>query len=428
MKHYVSTKQDRIAQTARVDPKRVLVSLQHHIDIYWLAEAFRRTRKDGACGIDEQTAKDYESNLTGNLKDLLERLKSGRYFAPPVKRAYIPKGNGELRPLGIPTFEDKVLQRAIVMLLEPIYEGDFLDCSHGFRPGRSAHGAIREIRNRIMKMRGCWVLDVDIRKYFDTLDHAHMRDILDLRIRDGVIRRVIHKWLKAGVMEDGEIRKSEEGSPQGGVISPLLSNIYLHEVLDKWFENEIKPRLRGRAYLVRYADDFVMLFEHEHDARRVFEVLPKRFEKYGLRIHPEKTRLVRFDRPRGGKGATFDFLGFTHYWGKTRKGYMVVKRKTMRARLARSLKAITQWCKKHRHWKIKDQWSMLCAKLKGHYQYYGITGNSCCLSQLHHETERIWRKWLDRRTRKRSTMNWKKFRLLLERYPLSPPRIRHFNV
>jgi RNA-directed DNA polymerase len=287
----VSTKQDRIARIARDDPDRILTSLHHHIDIYWLAEAYRRTRKDGACGIDGKTAEDYEKNLTENLKDLLERFKKGRYFAPPAKRAYIPKGNGEKRGLGIPTNEDKVLQRAITML--------------------------KEIRGRVMELYGCWVIDADIRKYFDTLDHAKLRDILDLRVRDGVVRRVMHKWLKAGVMENGAVIYSDVGTPQGGVISPMLSNIYLHEVLDR-FEYQIKPLLQGRAYLVRFADDFVMMFEHEHDARRVYKTLFKGFEKYGLTIHPEKTRLFYFGPPRdNGERTAFDFLGFTHYWGKS---------------------------------------------------------------------------------------------------------------
>jgi RNA-directed DNA polymerase len=425
----VSTKQDRIARIARDDPDRILTSLHHHIDIYWLAEAYRRTRKDGACGIDGKTAEDYEKNLTENLKDLLERFKKGRYFAPPAKRAYIPKGNGEKRGLGIPTFEDKVLQRAITMLLEPIYEQNFLHCSFGFRPGRSQHQAIKEIRGRVMELYGCWVIDADIRKYFDTLDHAKLRDILDLRVRDGVVRRVMHKWLKAGVMENGAVIYSDVGTPQGGVISPMLSNIYLHEVLDQWFEYQIKPLLQGRAYLVRFADDFVMMFEHEHDARRVYKTLFKGFEKYGLTIHPEKTRLFYFGPPRDkGERTAFDFLGVSHYWGKSRKGSWVVKRKTASVKMAKALKTISEWCRRQRHKKIKWQWQKLCLKLKGHYGYYGITCNWQSSANYLHQVKRFWRKWLDRRTRQRGNMSWARFEGILQTYPLPPPRIVHSGV
>ena len=247
---------------AGINPERALISLSHHMDLEWMFEAYRRTRKDGAAGIDGQTAKDYEANLEANLQSLLDRAKSGdHYKAPPVRRVHIPKGDGSTRPLGIPTFEDKVLQRAVVMVLEPLYEQDFLDCSYGFRPGRSAHQALREIQSRLTMMGGGWVLDVDIRKFFDSLDHAHLREIVAKRMRDGVIKRLIGKWLNAGVMEEGVLTHPEAGTPQGGVISPLLANIYLHEVLDVWFEREVKPRLKGPGFLVRYADDFGFLAE-----------------------------------------------------------------------------------------------------------------------------------------------------------------------
>ena len=250
--------------------------------------------------MDGQTAADYAANLEGNLRSLLDRAKSGRYQAPPVRRVHIPKGTGpETRPIGIPTFEDKVLQRAVVMVLEAVYEQDFLDCSYGFRPGRSAHQALDALWHRLMEMRGGWVLEIDIRKFFDTLDHRHLHAILRRRVRDGVLLRLIGKWLNAGVLEDGSVTHPEAGSPQGGVISPVLANIYLHEVLDKWFEQTVKPRLKGRAFLIRYADDAVLVFEREGDARRVLDVLPKRFGKYGLTLHPEKTRLVPFRATAG---------------------------------------------------------------------------------------------------------------------------------
>ena len=295
----VSTKQQRIAKLARQSPEMGFTSLAYYIDLDWLLEAYDRTRKDGAVGVDGQDGEDYAVNLMGNLQSLLDRAKSGTYQAPPVRRVHIPKGGSatETRPLGIPTFEDKVLQRAVVMVLEAIYEQDFKDCSYGFRPGRSAHQALDSLWQQTMGIGGGWIVDVDIRKFFDTIDHGHLRDFLKRRVRDGVLLRLIGKWLNAGVLEDGCVTHPEEGSPQGGVVSPILSNIFLHYVLDEWFEREVQPRLKGRAFLIRYADDFVMGFSREEDARRVMDVLPKRFEKYGLTIHPEKTRLVPFERP-----------------------------------------------------------------------------------------------------------------------------------
>jgi len=404
-------------------------SLSYHMDIEWLKEAYRRTRKDGAVGVDGQTAQEYAENLEANLQSLLNRAKAGDpYKAPPVRRVYIPKADGSQRPLGIPTFEDKVLQRAVVMLLEPLYEQDFLDCSYGFRPGRSAHQALEAIWNQTMAMGGGWLLDVDIRQYFDTLDHGCLREILDKRMRDGVVQRLIGKWLNAGVLDQGCITHPETGTPQGGVISPLLANIYLHEVLDVWFEREVKPRLRGRAFLVRYADDFIMGFALEEDARRVLEVLPKRFERFGLRIHPDKTRLVEFRRPKeprdpkGGPG-NFDFLGFTHYWGKSLKGVWVVKRKTSKKRFSRAIKTLGDWFRHNRHERILDQYKTLRQKLVGHYNYYGITGNSRSISNFRYQVMHLWKKWLGRRSQ-RAVLSWKAFYRLLERFPLPQPRLK----
>lgn len=430
----VSTKLQRIAQLAKEDPDRVLVSLAHHIDLDVLQEAYRRTRKDGAPGVDGQTAADYEENLEENLGDLLDRFKSGRYKAPPVRRVYIPKGNNPSakRPIGIPTFEDKILQRAVAMVLEAVYEQDFLDCSYGFRPGRSAHEAIRTLWEGLMEMGGGWVLEADIEGFYDNLDHGHLRGFLDQRVRDGVLRRSIDKWLKAGVMEEGNLSHPTTGTPQGGVISPLLSNIYLHKVLDEWFEAEVKPRLAGQALLIRFADDFVIVFQRETDARRVQEVLAKRFGRYGLRLHPDKTRLVRFEPPRQAERQralpheeprSFDFLGFTHHWDKSRRGTWVVKRKTAAARMTRFLKQLNLWCRDNRHTPLASQHAQLLSKLRGHYGYYGITGNSKSLSSLHHWAKRIWRKWLGRRSRRPGSLTWERFNLLLERYPLPNPRI-----
>lgn len=426
----VSTKQGRIAELARRAPEMGMWSLSHHIDIEWLTEAYRRTRKNGAVGVDGQTAEEYAKNLQANLAVLLDRAKGGTYRAPPVKRVNIPKGTGkETRPIGIPTFEDKVLQRAVVMALEPIYEQDFLDCSYGFRPERSAHQALEVLRERMMEMRGGWVLELDIRKYFDTMVHRHIQELVRRRVRDGVLLRLIGKWLNAGVMADGTLEYPDAGTPQGGVVSPLLANIYLHEVLDVWFEREVRPRLRGQAHMVRYADDAVLVFETEEDARRVLAALPKRFEKFGLTLHPEKTRLVPFGRPpKDGPGntGTFDFLGFTHYWAKSQNGNWVIKQKTAANRLSRALLRISQWCRVNRHEPLKVQQHGLNQKLRGHYQYYGITGNSPSLGRFRHEVQSIWQKWLARRSQRGCT--WQRFLQLLSRFPLLPAIAVHSTL
>jgi group II intron reverse transcriptase/maturase len=428
----VLTKQLRIARLAVEAPTMVFTTLAHHIDKDWLKEAYRRTRKDGATGVDGQTAEEYAVHLEENLRRLLDRFKSGQYVAPPVRRVHIPKGDGkETRPIGIPTFEDKVLQRAVAMVLEAVYEQDFLPCSFGFRPGRSAHQALDVFWQQAMKMGGGWVLEIDIRKFFDTLGHEHLREIIRKRIGDGVLLRIIGKWLNAGVQEVGCLSYPEEGSPQGGVISPLLANIYLHEVLDTWFEKTVKPRLQGPAELIRYADDAVLLFKEERDARKVLDVLPKRFGRYGLTLHPEKTRLVPFQRPRRGapkdgeeQPGTFDLLGFKHFWALSRKGSWVLKRKTASSRLSRGLKALAHWCRKNRHLPIKEQWRTLRQKLNGHYGYYGITGNSKSIGQFGFWAVRTWRKWLCRRSQ-RAFLSWEVFRRLLAHYPMPASTIRH---
>jgi len=429
----VSTKLQKVAKLAREAPGMAITSLSHHIDIDLLHEAYRLTRKDGAVGVDGQTAKDYEENLHENLENLLNRFKSGSYKAPPVRRVYIPKADGtKTRPIGIPTFEDKVLQRAVTMLLEAVYEQDFLNCSYGFRPRRSAHQALEAFWKQSMRMHGGYVLEIDIQKYFDTIGHGHLRSFLNQRVRDGVIRRAIDKWLKAGVMEEGVLWNPETGSPQGGVVSPILANIYLHEVLDKWFELEVKPRLIGNAFLIRYADDALLVFSSFRDAQRVMEVLPKRFGRYDLTLHPEKTKLVNFRRPGGGgepDGAeslekTFDLLGFTHFWGKSRKGQWTVKRKTAKDRFTRALRRISQWCRANRHKPVSEQHGSLVRKLSGHDQYYGISGNYDALARFHEAVRESWRKWLNRRSQ-RARMHWDRFAKMLEYYPLPRPRVVH---
>jgi group II intron reverse transcriptase/maturase len=437
----VLTTQQRIAELAQRSPDFAFFSLAHYIDLQWLEEAYHRTRKDGAAGIDDVTGKQYAENLYGNLQNLLDRLKSGTYKAPPVKRTHIPKGTkGDTRPIGIPTFEDKIVQRAVVMLLEPIYEHDFHDGSFGFRPKRSAHQALAEVWNATKEVNGGWILEVDIHQFFDSLAHKHLREFVSRRVRDGVLRRLIGKWLKAGVMEDGGLSFSETGTPQGGVISPLLANIYLHYVLDEWFEQQVKPVMRGKCRLIRYADDFVIVFQLKYDAERVMAVISKRFEKYGLTIHPEKTKLIDFRAPNhyerlrtekssddgtgGGKAQTFNLLGFTHYWGKTRNGNWAVIRKTMKSRLARSVQKIDKWCRNNRHKPIMEQWKKLCEKVRGHYGYYGITGNIRSLGKFLRQVCRCWRRWLNRRNSKRNCA-WEKFKLLLARYSLPIPKIVH---
>lgn len=428
----VSTKQQRIAELARQSPEMGFTSLAYFIDIDWLREAYRLTRKDGAVGVDGQTGEDYAVDLENNLKSLLERAKSGTYQAPPVRRVHIPKAGSatETRPLGIPTFEDKVLQRAVVMVLEAVYEQDFLDCSYGFRPGRSAHQALDSVWHKTMDMGGGWILDVDVRKFFDTIDHGHLRDFLKRRVRDGVLLRLIGKWLNAGVLEDGCVTHPTTGSPQGGVVSPLLSNLFLHYVLDDWFAREVQPRLKGESYLTRYADDFVMGFSCEEDARRVLAVLPKRFARYGLTIHPEKTKLVPFERPRSAPArpdeerreppGTFDLLGFTHFWSRSRRGNWVVKRQTSRSRFSRGLWSLKAWFLKNLHLDKAAQHQTLCQKLRGHFAYYGITGNSVALSRFRWSAVRLWRHSLSRQ-RRDGAMAWDQFIRFLERYPLPPP-------
>jgi group II intron reverse transcriptase/maturase len=427
----ISTKIDRIVELAKKYPDSPFTTLAHHIDLEWLREAYRRTRKDGAPGIDGQSAEQYGERLEENLQSLLDHAKSGMYRAPPVRRVHIPKGDGsQTRPIGIPTFEDKVLQRAVAMVLEPVYEQLFHDFSYGFRPNRSAHQACQALRNETMRMGGGWVLEVDIKKFFDTLDHGHMREILHQRVRDGVILRLIGKWLNAGVMEGLVLSHPEQGTPQGGVISPLLANIYLHEVLDEWFVSEVKPRLSGRATLVRYADDFVFVFARKEDAERVLDVLPKRLGRYGLTLHPDKTRLVPFQRPRrdddgedDGPGS-FDLLGFTHHWGLSRKGNWVMKFRTAKDRVSRTLRRIAEWCRTHRHDDVEAQHRALSRKLHGHYAYFGVTTNCEALGRVFHETRRIWLKWLSRRGQ-RSYRDWNWMSALLKRHPLPQPRILH---
>jgi group II intron reverse transcriptase/maturase len=425
----VSTKLERIAELARKKPGVSLLTLAHHIDVDWLRVAYRRTRKDGAHGVDGQGAAQYAAQLEANLQSLLDRAKSGSYHAPPVRRVHIPKGEGtETRPIGVPTFEDKVLQRAVAMVIGEVYEQEFYAFSYGFRPGRSALQAVEAVQNAAWRMRGGWLVEVDIRKFFDTVGHAQLRELLRQRIGDGVLLRLIGKWLNAGVVEGLELSHPDEGTPQGGVISPLLANIYLHTVLDEWFVRDIQPALARKAEMVRYADDLVVLFESKRDAERFLAVLPKRFGKYGLTLHPDKTRMISFQRPDrvdDGEGGptTFDFLGFTHHWAVSRKGNWVVKQRTAKDRFRRALRRLREWCRWHRHDPVEKQHRTLKKKLNGHYAYYGITSNFDQISRFFYRAHLVWHAALARRSQRR--MPWRTMEKLLERYPLPAPRIVH---
>jgi RNA-directed DNA polymerase len=430
----VSTKLHRIATLAKEVTGCALTTLAHHIDVSFLQEAYRRTRKDGAVGVDGQTAEAYAEHLQENLTTLLDRFKSGTYHAPPVRRAYIPKeGSPTGRPIAVPTFEDKVLQRTVAMVLEAVYEQEFLDCSYGFRPKRSPHRALDAIWHTLMGMRGGWIIKIDIQQCFDTVNRQHLRSFLDQRIRDGVVRRTIDKWLNAGVLEDGRITHPEAGTPQGSGISPLLMNVFLHHVLDLWIEQMVKPHCEGRIALFRFADDALIVCATERDARRIRATLPKRCAKYGLTLHPEKTRVIRFTRPlypkdagrlaqQEGPAETFEFLGFTHYWGRSRQGYWAVKRKTAAVRFTRSLKRITEWCRAHRHYPIAWQHEQLVPKLRGYIAYYAIPGNLRRVQTFRLAVEWVWRKWLNRRSQ-RQGMDWAKFDRVRQRYPLPAVRV-----
>jgi RNA-directed DNA polymerase len=425
----VSTKQEQIAMLAKKSPDMVFTSLNHYLDYEWMHRAYALTRKDGAVGIDGQTAEGYAINLEENLRALLNKMKSGKYKAPPIRRAYILKSDGSQRPLGITTFEDKIAQRAIVMLIEPIYEQVFQGFSFGFRTGKSAHQALQHLRNNIMDRGGRWIIDIDISKYFDTINKTQLREFLDRKVTDGVVRRLIDKWLKAGISENGEIHYQTHGTAQGGVVSPLLANIYLHYVLDEWYVNVVKPRMNGRSSLTRYCDDLVLVFENYMDCIRVYEVLGKRLERFGLKLHPDKTRIVdfRFKRPANKNGeadCTFKFLGFLHLWRKSKNGKFVVHQRTAKDRLAKAIGSIKEYCRMNRHKPLPEQHHKLSKKLQGHYAYFGITGNHKSLRCIEHQTERIWRKWLSRRSRE-SKIPWDEFKRLLTKYPLPKPRVYH---
>ena len=425
----ISTQLQQIAAQARNQPERVFTSLAHLMDKDFLREAYRRTRKDGAPGLNGVKAKDYAIHLEDNLDSLYQRLKGGHYVAPPIKRVWIDKDGGKKRPIGIAEFEDKIVQKAVSMLLGAVYEEDFHAFSHGFRQGHSAHQALKEIRDNCMKHGIHWLIDADISGFFDNIDKGLLRGIVKQRVNDGGLMRLIGKWLNAGVVEGDVMSYSEKGTPQGGTISPVLANIYLNHVLDDWFVKDVRPRMKGYCFLVRFADDFIIGCQYEEDARRIMNVLPKRFDRFGLTIHPEKTKLMAFGRPAYGEGVrrgetTFDFLGVTHYWAKSLQGRWVIKRKTARKKARKAIVAMRTWCRNNRHKPLLWQYKILASKLRGHFQYFGIRCNMRAMEAVRHFVIRGWRYWLSRRSHK-SAIPWEQFEKWLETYPLPTPRIVH---
>ena len=417
----------KVVERARREPEGQLRSLAHLIDEQALERAFYRLRANAAVGVDGVSRDQYELGLRDRLQDLHQRMKAMQWKHQPILRRHIPKEQGGTRPIGISATEDKVVQGALTEVLEAIYEQDFLDCSYGFRPGRSAHDAIRRLDNAIHREEISWILEADIKSFFDSVNRGQLEEMLQIRVADSSLMRLIGKCLHVGVLDGEGFSRPEEGTPQGSVISPILGNVYLHYTLDLWFERDIRPRLAGRTLLVRYADDFVMGFERRDDAERVMAVLGKRLAKFGLTLHPDKTRLLSFGRPpkdqQKGKGpGTFDFLGFTFYWARNRWRQWNVRCKTRSARLGRAIRRAYSLCRSQRHLPIADQHDALTSRIRGHFNYFGVNGNMRSLGLLVRYAERAWSKWLNRRSQ-RARLNWERFPELLKGFPLPRPRV-----
>jgi RNA-directed DNA polymerase len=417
----------KVVERAQREPEGRFHALAHLIDMPALERAYRRQRADAAVGMDGVTKEQYGQALEVNLQDLQARLKAQRYRHQPIRRVHIPKAQGKTRPIGISAFEDKVVQDAVREVLEAIYEQDFLGCSYGFRPGCSAHDAVRTLEQMVHQGEVRWIFEADIVSFFDSLDRTELKKMLEVRVADGSLLRLIGKCLHVGVLDGEAVLEPELGTVQGSVLSPLLGNVYLHYVLDRWFETEVKPRLRGKATLIRYCDDFIIGFEREDDAWRVRAVLEKRLGRFGLTLHPDKPRLLPFWRPsttqQSGQGpASFDFLGFTFYWRRTRTGHWRMGCKTRRASLRRAKQAIYDWCRRHRHQPVKAQHAALGRRLRGHFNYFGVNGNFPSLLRLVEATKRAWYKWLCRRSQ-RKRLTWERFTDLLRQMPLPRPRI-----
>lgn len=417
----------KVTERAKREPEAKFHALAYAIDVELLTRAYRRIRKDAAVGVDGITKEQYGQALEENIQGLHERMKAMRYRHQPIRRVHIPKGNGETRPIGIAAVEDKIVQGALREVMEAIYEVDFKECSYGFRPRRSAHQALRALNRVAYSGEANWILEADIKSFFDSICRKQLMEMLRIRIADGSLIRLVSKCLHVGVLDGEEFSKPDEGTAQGSSLSPLLGNIYLHYVLDEWFEDEVKPRLTGRATLVRYADDFLIAFEHQEDAERVMAVLGKRMSKYGLNLHPRKTRLLPFGRPprrqQGGKGpAGFNFLGFTHYWQRGSWGVWRPACKTRGARLSKAIKAVYEWSRRHRHLPVATQHQALVRRIRGHYNYFGVSGNTPSLAKLWFQARRAWYKWLRRRSQ-RTRLNWERYEELLKYFPLPLPRV-----
>ena len=428
----VETKLHRIAEKARNEPGFKFTSLYHLLDEELLRECFKRLRKDAAAGIDEMTKELYAANLEANLLNLIDRLHRMAYIPQPVRRKYIPKpGSTKQRPLGIPCFEDKLVQAGLVRILQAVYEEDFIEDSYGFRPARSCHKALIALSDTVEDNPVNYIVEADIKGFFDNVNQEWLLKFLAHRIEDKRIQRMVKRFLKAGVAEDGSVTVSDEGTPQGGVISPLLANIYLHYVLDLWFEKVFRKSCTGYARLIRYADDFVVCFQYKAEAEKFRNALGERLDKFGLEVEPTKTRVLEFGRfavehaaKRGTKPETFDFLGLTHYCGRSRNGKRFrMKRVTARKKFAAKLKAFKEWLKKARTMKTKDLWEIAKAKMRGHYNYYGVTDNLRGIERFGHEVKMLLFKWLNRRG-KRHCLNWERFDVMLKRFPLPIPRIK----
>ncbi|MBW2040271.1 MAG: group II intron reverse transcriptase/maturase [Deltaproteobacteria bacterium] len=430
----MSTKLSVITQRAREDPRCKFTSLVHLLNEDFLRGCFRELKRDKAPGIDGVTVRvrEYEAHLEENLRDLVGRMKGWRYRPQPARRVYIPKPKGGKRPLGIPAVEDKIVQMGIKKILEAIYECDFLDVSYGFRPNRSCHDALDVLDKAIMRGPVNFVVDMDIERFFDTVDHARLMECLGQRIKDRNLLRLIGRFLRAGIMEEGRYLETDRGTPQGGVLSPILANIYLHYALDLWFERKVKGRLRGFAQMVRYADDFIVCFQYRDEAEAFGKALRERLAEFGLRISEQKSRVIEFGRypwqraqRQDKRVATFDFLGFTHYCDKTRRGKFKLGRRTAKSRFSQKVKEMGKWLKSIRSTlKLEQWWKVLKWKLIGHYRYYGISGNMVRLRAFYKEIIRLAYKWINRRSQKRS-YNWRQFSRYLVYNPLPKPRIYH---
>ena len=423
---------ERVRQAARKDRKQRFTALFHHVyAIARLRAAYFALQRDAAAGIDGETWRHYGENLDANLADLSERLQRGAYRAKPVRRAYIPKTDGRLRPLGVPTLEDKIVQRAVVEVLTAIYETDFLGFSYGFRPGRSPHQALDALAVGLLTKKVNWVLDADLRGFFDTLDHGWLVRFLEHRVADRRVVRLIQKWLRAGVLEDGQRTRRDLGTVQGGSISPLLANLYLHYVFDLWVQRWRTKQARGDVVVVRFADDFAVGFQHRQDAERFLAELHERFARFGLELHPAKTRLLEFgrfaDQNRRGRGdgkpETFNFLGFTHSCAKTRMGRFTVLRQTMRTRWQAKLKAVKLELRRRLHQSIPEQGTYLRQVVTGHFRYYGVPLNGPALDAFRAAVGRLWCRVLRRRSQ-RHRLPWHRMRRYCTRW-LPTVRIYH---